>query len=128
MRGLGAAAVCAMAVAAGTIASRKGKAMAMPSPRRTWRRERCFFVMNMGLPPGSILAPVVIPAKAGNQCRLQTHERHWAPAFAGVTLAHSFNDSVPFPSLSSTGNDFILNGQKFILDGCEGSFDGTGMK
>src|SRR2546422_8562558 len=45
VRGL--AAVCASGVAAGTIDSRKGKAMVTPAPRRNVRRERCFFVMNI---------------------------------------------------------------------------------
>src|SRR2546426_5431127 len=43
----GAAAVCVRGVAAGTIDSRKGKAMVTPAPRRNVRRLSAFFVMNM---------------------------------------------------------------------------------
>src|SRR5688572_28617721 len=46
-RCFGAAAVCASAVRAGTMASRKGSASAAPAPRRTVRRGMCFFVINM---------------------------------------------------------------------------------
>ncbi|MND00296.1 hypothetical protein D3C83_188540 [compost metagenome] len=42
------AAVWAKAVAAGFMASSRGRAMAVPTPRSTARRERCFFVMNIG--------------------------------------------------------------------------------
>src|SRR5205814_1813811 len=41
------AAVCRNGVAAGTIDSRKGRAIVTPAPRRNVRRERYFFVMNM---------------------------------------------------------------------------------
>src|SRR6185503_20470016 len=47
MRGLAAAAVCASAVAAGTIADRSGKPIAAVPPRSSVRRDKCFFVMNM---------------------------------------------------------------------------------
>src|SRR5919109_790366 len=47
MRTFGAAAVCASAVAAGTIASSSGSATDAPTPRSTVRRSRCFLVMNM---------------------------------------------------------------------------------
>src|SRR5580692_11593798 len=47
MRSLGAAAVCASAVAAGIIASSSGRASVAPAPRSTVRRDRCFFVRNM---------------------------------------------------------------------------------
>src|ERR1700722_9291682 len=40
----GAAAVCASATPAGTMASRNGSATAAPTPRRTARRERYFLV------------------------------------------------------------------------------------
>src|SRR3989442_5916142 len=40
------AAVCRNGVAAGTIDSRKGKAIVTPAPVRNVRRDRCFFVMN----------------------------------------------------------------------------------
>src|SRR5690606_33929839 len=43
----GVAAVCASAVRAGIIASSSGSAMVAPTPRRTVRRDRCFFVMNI---------------------------------------------------------------------------------
>ena len=43
----GAAAVLRSGVCAGTIASRNGIAMVAPMPRRTVRRERWVFVMNM---------------------------------------------------------------------------------
>src|SRR5436309_14616333 len=46
-RGFGFAAVCASAVAAGTIASRSGNASVAPAPRRIVRREMCFLDMNM---------------------------------------------------------------------------------
>src|SRR5579864_8735807 len=46
-RGLGLAAVCASATPAGTIASRSGSASAAPAPRRTVRRDMCFFVINI---------------------------------------------------------------------------------
>src|SRR6266568_1744867 len=46
-RGFGLAAVCANAVAAGTMASRNGSASAAPAPRRTVRRGMCFLVINM---------------------------------------------------------------------------------
>jgi hypothetical protein len=42
---MGLAAVFASAVAAGTIASSKGKAIVAPSPRRNVRRGMNFFVM-----------------------------------------------------------------------------------
>src|SRR6187401_2144840 len=45
--GVGLAAVCASAVPAGIIASSSGRPIAAPSPRRTVRRVRCFFVTNM---------------------------------------------------------------------------------
>ncbi len=44
-----AAAVFAHTVRAGTIASRNGSAIVTPIPRRTVRRETCFFVMIIGL-------------------------------------------------------------------------------
>src|SRR5690349_15118840 len=47
MRGFGAAAVCASAVAAGTIADRSGKPIAAEPPLSSVRRDKCFFVMNM---------------------------------------------------------------------------------
>src|SRR5690349_1239847 len=47
MRGLGAAAVCASAVAAGTIADRSGKPIAAEPPLSSVRRDKCFFVMNI---------------------------------------------------------------------------------
>src|SRR6266571_8900361 len=40
------AAVCLNGVAAGSMDSRKGKAMVTPAPVRNVLRERCFFVMN----------------------------------------------------------------------------------
>src|ERR1700680_1630505 len=46
-RGFGLAAVCANATPAGTIASRSGSASAAPAPRRTVRRDMCFFVINV---------------------------------------------------------------------------------
>ena len=46
-RGFGVAAVCASSVAAGTMASRSGRASVTPVPRRKVRREMCFFAMNM---------------------------------------------------------------------------------
>src|ERR1700730_4973104 len=46
-RGFGLPAVCANAVAAGTIASSSGSASAAPAPRRTVRREMCFLVINI---------------------------------------------------------------------------------
>jgi hypothetical protein len=46
-RGFGVAAVCASAVEAGIIASKRGRASATPPPRSIVRRERCFFVINM---------------------------------------------------------------------------------
>src|ERR1700733_14870514 len=49
-RGLGAAAVLARAVEAGIIASSSGRPTVAPRPRRTVRRLRCFFVMNMSGP------------------------------------------------------------------------------
>ena len=48
--GLAGAAVLASAVAAGIMASSKGRPTLTPSPRRTVRRVRCFFVMNMFCP------------------------------------------------------------------------------
>src|SRR5690606_16414080 len=42
----GAAAVCAVAVAAGIIASSSGRPIATPAPRSTVRRDKCFFVRN----------------------------------------------------------------------------------
>src|SRR5688500_9354048 len=50
-RGFGVAAVCASAVAAGTIASTSGRASATPAPRRTVRRGMCFFVINIVMTP-----------------------------------------------------------------------------
>src|SRR5687767_2009791 len=46
-RRTGLAAVCASATRAGTIASSSGSASVAPRPRRTVRRSRAFFVMNM---------------------------------------------------------------------------------
>jgi len=51
MRGLDAAAVCASAVAAGTMASRNGRAIVVPNPRNTFLRDTCFLVINIGLTP-----------------------------------------------------------------------------
>ena len=48
------AAACARAARAGTIASRNGKATVTPMPRRTSRRESCFFAMNIGSCPLSV--------------------------------------------------------------------------
>ncbi len=47
MRGFAAAAVCAIAVAAGIIASSSGRDTLTPRPRNTVRRDRCFLVMNI---------------------------------------------------------------------------------
>src|SRR6186713_3179097 len=47
MRGFGAAAVCASAVAAGTIADKSGKPIAAEPPLSSVRRDKCFFVMNI---------------------------------------------------------------------------------
>ena len=47
MRSFGFAAVCASAVAAGTIASSSGSASVTPAPLSTVRRERWRFVRNM---------------------------------------------------------------------------------
>src|SRR5262249_21779733 len=47
-RRMGAAAVSASGVIAGTIASRSGSATAAPIPRNNVRRSRCFFVRNIG--------------------------------------------------------------------------------
>src|ERR1051326_9027893 len=47
------AAVWASAVRAGIIASSSGSASAVPIPRSTVRRERCFLVMNMDSAPGN---------------------------------------------------------------------------
>ncbi len=46
-RGVAFAAVFAMAVLAGIIASSSGSAMAAPTPRSTVRREMCFLVINI---------------------------------------------------------------------------------
>ena len=46
---LGSAAVLPSGVCAGTIESSSGSASDTPMPRRTVRRERCFFVMNCTL-------------------------------------------------------------------------------
>src|SRR5438105_705106 len=46
-RVFGTAAVWASRVWAGTIESNSGSAKATPAPRRTARREMCFFVMNI---------------------------------------------------------------------------------
>src|SRR5688572_2133105 len=46
----GLAAVCAMAVIAGTMASNNGSARVAPTPRRTVRRDIDFLVMNMAAP------------------------------------------------------------------------------
>src|SRR5688572_17380168 len=46
-RGFGRAAVCARAVAAGTMASRSGRASVTPAPRSTVRRDRYLLVRNM---------------------------------------------------------------------------------
>src|SRR5581483_3077651 len=51
-RGLGLAAVCASATPAGIMASSSGRARVAPAPRRTVRRDMCFFVrkfMDCGL-------------------------------------------------------------------------------
>src|SRR6266850_2913438 len=45
----GLAAVLFKGVCAGTIDSSSGNATVTPAPRRNVRRERCLFVMNMGL-------------------------------------------------------------------------------
>src|SRR5579862_9039686 len=45
--GVGFAAVCAKAVRAGIMASSSGSARAVPTPRRTVRRVKCFLVMNI---------------------------------------------------------------------------------
>ena len=45
--GFGLAAVCASAVAAGTMESRNGSARVAPIPRSTVRRDMCFFVIIM---------------------------------------------------------------------------------
>src|SRR5687768_14437458 len=47
MRIFGVAAVCARAVAAGTMASRSGRASVTPAPRSTVRRDRYLLVRNM---------------------------------------------------------------------------------
>src|SRR5277367_5960526 len=49
-RGFGAAAVLAIAVAAGIMASSSGRPTVTPNPRSTVRRLRCFLVMNMVCP------------------------------------------------------------------------------
>src|SRR5262245_40769552 len=54
MRIVGAAAVCASAVAAGTIASRSGSARVTPAPLSTVRREICRFVRNISVPLGNL--------------------------------------------------------------------------
>src|SRR5262249_1553760 len=45
-RVLAPAAACLNGVAAGTIDSRKGRAIVTPAPCKNVRRDRCFFVMN----------------------------------------------------------------------------------
>src|SRR6266446_4252997 len=47
-RAIGLAAVFASGVWAGTMDSRNGNATATPAPRRKVRRDKCFFVMNIG--------------------------------------------------------------------------------
>jgi hypothetical protein len=47
MRGFGAAAVCASAVAAGIIAPSNGSPIVAPPPFSKVLRDRCFFVMNI---------------------------------------------------------------------------------
>src|SRR5688572_18706832 len=53
----GLAAVCAMAVIAGTMASNNGSARVAPTPRRTVRRDIDFLVMNMAAPIAKIPNP-----------------------------------------------------------------------
>src|SRR5690606_6582517 len=78
MRGFGAAAVCASAVAAGTMASRKGSATLAPRLRSTWRRERCFLVMNMAVPPGSssVVERQAVAALRGQGLHLESGALH----------------------------------------------------
>src|SRR5690606_6570508 len=52
------------AVPAGIIASSKGSATVLPRPRRTMRRERCFFVMNMVCSPLRWLARILLNSGA----------------------------------------------------------------
>ncbi len=59
MRGLAAAAVFAMAVYAGTMASSSGSDTAAPMPLSTVRRERCVLVRNMSSPTFFFDSPCV---------------------------------------------------------------------
>ena len=53
MRGFAAAAVCASAVAAGTMADSSGKPMAAVPLLSRVRRDKCFFVMNISVSSGA---------------------------------------------------------------------------
>ncbi len=57
MRGFDAAAVCASAVAAGTIADSSGKPIAALPPFSSVRRDKCFLVMNISASLGRRSTP-----------------------------------------------------------------------
>src|SRR5580658_1276440 len=101
-RGLGVAAVCARAVEAGIIASRSGSARVAPAPRRTVRRERCFFVMNIGA-PGSFegvtgSAPGGSPAARPKPCPTK-------PALAGRLFDGCLHVGLEWGTLDNAHDD-----------------------
>src|SRR6266540_5448237 len=80
-RGFGFAAVCASAVAAGTIDSSSGSASAAPAPRSTARRGMCFFVINISAPDGEAqgLRVTELMRRAGADGCLHVHLKRLAP-------------------------------------------------
>src|SRR6185436_8934729 len=76
------AAVCAIAVAAGTMDSRSGSAMVAPIPCRTVRREICFLDMNMSSPYSYWLRPIGLAFAAA-------HHSYWLrPIGLAFAAAH----------------------------------------
>jgi hypothetical protein len=49
----------------------------------------------------------VIPAKAGIQ-RLDERQRHWVPAFAGMTASGAFNFKERFDAMAELSNGFSV--------------------
>src|SRR5690242_20045528 len=98
-RVLGAAAVLATGVCAGTMESSNGRAKDTPIPRRTVRRERCFLVMNIAL---GLLIQV-----AGNSIGRRTHILFRSSHFERRTFHDSENER---------GKSVVVLG-RFALDG-----------
>src|SRR6185369_5294559 len=103
MCSVGLAEVCASAVWAGIMASRSGNASAVPTPRSTERRVRCFLVTNMN---DSLFGCQLRPGRRLDGARLERRRVHDAHhnrrEFIVVPLGIFYN-------LADTGHVVVLD-------------------